>query len=310
MPREEHDRTERDVADGEFDARPIEEERDRMEKENRLRLPDFQSIRQSLPIPPGLKRRSSARTLPHPEDADDTVSHSPPHPKDKRHKKQEIEMANMGDKVQEKAGQLDSTTTEQHGDGGDAAQKEWEQHMAALRAGSQNGEATVSNGQEAGGAGRNSNDDESYNENEGVVETGGRNKTEFAQDAFSHPASKEPQRTVWLPEDDLGLAMAEAADNRAIGISSTTTDAYLNRKVSRNSRKNFAHPTLRLTLIYFGACFRARLKSQDRRPMTSKVQRSDMIALSKAFDSRVSVCLLLQALFCLTTLTFPLFHIL
>jgi hypothetical protein len=228
MPKEEgHDPTAMGFAEGEFDPRPIEEERKRMEK--RSHLLETQSIRHSLHAPPGLKRRSSARTLPHPEDATEGAPHSPRAAKDK---KQEIEMANMGNKVQEKAGQLDATTTEQHGNGDNADRKEWEQHMAALRASSQNGEGPVSNGHQTGGPVSNSNDDESYDDNEGVVETSGRNKTEFAYDAFSHPASKEPQRTVWLPEDDLGLALAEAADNRAIGITSTTTDAYLNRKVS------------------------------------------------------------------------------
>lgn len=226
MPREEGHIA--DVAEGEFDARPIEEERNRLEKLSHM-IEDG-AKRHSLPVPPGLNRRSSARTLPHPEDADDGASHGPKAAKDKNNK-QAIEMNNMGDKVQEKAGQLDASTKEQHGTGDAAEQREWEQHMAALRASNQNG-GEVPSPANATARGSNSNDDESYDGNEGVVESSGRNKTEFAQDAFSHPASKEPQRTVWLPEDDLGLAAAEVSDNSAIGILSTTTDAYLNRKVS------------------------------------------------------------------------------
>ena len=230
MPREEgHNASLVDIAEGEFDPRPIEEERKRMEKQSYML--ETQSTRHSLPVPPGLNRRSSARTLPHPEDAEDAAPHSPRAEKGKK-SKQEIEMANMGDKVQEKAGQLDATTKERHGNGDAAEQREWEQHMAALRASHGDVGEPARQGQLTNGIDSNPNDDESYDENEGVVETSGRNKTEFAQDAFAHPASKEPQRTIWLPEDDLGLASAEVADNRAIGILSTTTDAYLNRKVS------------------------------------------------------------------------------
>ncbi len=52
-------------------------------------------------------------------------------------------------------------------------------------------------------------------------------------DAFSHPATKEPQRIIWLPEDALGLAAAEARDNESVGIASTYQDATLNKKVSQ-----------------------------------------------------------------------------
>jgi hypothetical protein len=52
------------------------------------------------------------------------------------------------------------------------------------------------------------------------------------EDAFSHPATKEPQRVIWLPLDELGLADAEVRDNEMVGIRSTHRDAVLNNKVS------------------------------------------------------------------------------
>jgi calcium permeable stress-gated cation channel len=58
-------------------------------------------------------------------------------------------------------------------------------------------------------------------------------------DAFSHPATKEPQRVIWLPEDALGLAAAEVRDNEYIGISSTYQDATLDRKVSHQIPRVF-----------------------------------------------------------------------
>lgn len=59
-----------------------------------------------------------------------------------------------------------------------------------------------------------------------------RNREDYDVDAFAHPASKEPQRIIWLPEDELGLAVAEVQDNQSIGILSTTKDAVLDSKVS------------------------------------------------------------------------------
>lgn len=52
-------------------------------------------------------------------------------------------------------------------------------------------------------------------------------------DAFTHPAAKEPQRIVWLPEDELGLAAAEIKNNESVGIASTSADAFMNTKVCR-----------------------------------------------------------------------------
>ncbi|KAJ9102196.1 hypothetical protein QFC20_005025 [Naganishia adeliensis] len=57
-----------------------------------------------------------------------------------------------------------------------------------------------------------------------------RNREDYDADAFAHPASKEPQRIIWLPEDELGLAVAEVQDNQSIGILSTTKDAVLDNK--------------------------------------------------------------------------------
>ncbi|KAJ9120951.1 hypothetical protein QFC22_002887 [Naganishia vaughanmartiniae] len=59
---------------------------------------------------------------------------------------------------------------------------------------------------------------------------GERNRENYDVFAFAHPASKEPQRVIWLPEDELGLAAAEIKDNMSIGILSTSKDAVLNNK--------------------------------------------------------------------------------
>jgi hypothetical protein len=61
---------------------------------------------------------------------------------------------------------------------------------------------------------------------------GERNREDYDVFAFAHPASKEPQRVIWLPEDELGLTAAEIKDNMSIGILSTSKDAVLNNKVS------------------------------------------------------------------------------
>jgi hypothetical protein len=45
--------------------------------------------------------------------------------------------------------------------------------------------------------------------------------------AFFHPASKEPQRVIWLPADKLGLCAAEVEKNRELGIESSSRHAWL-----------------------------------------------------------------------------------
>ena len=218
---------------GDFQNGDFEAERDQVQQEVALAK---KSSRASLPAPTGLKRRSSARTLPQPEDAD-RVTSGKPHPDGNGQDRETMELANMGQKTNEKAGQLDASNTSQQGDRNDPAQREWEQHMSNLR---EQGETGIGmNDNDYGRTGdvqaqaelQNGTEGQAYDESEGVVETSGRNKTEFAHDAFAHPASKEPLRTIWLPEDDLGLASEECRDNRSIGITSTCADAYLNRKV-------------------------------------------------------------------------------
>jgi hypothetical protein len=51
-------------------------------------------------------------------------------------------------------------------------------------------------------------------------------------DAFFHPATKDPQRIIWLPRDQLGLADDEIERNAAAGVQSTNLNAVLNGKVS------------------------------------------------------------------------------
>ncbi len=81
-------------------------------------------------------------------------------------------------------------------------------------------------------------------------------------DAFTHPAAKEPQRVIWLPEDELGLATAEIRDNEAIGIASTSSDAFLNAKVCMPQMIRLA---LALTLP-----LRVMWRSQGRRQTNSR----------------------------------------
>lgn len=67
-----------------------------------------------------------------------------------------------------------------------------------------------------------------------------RSREDYDADAFAHPATKEPQRIIWLPEDELGLAGAEVKDNLSVGILSTTKDAVLDSKVSTSGTDSAA----------------------------------------------------------------------
>ena len=51
-------------------------------------------------------------------------------------------------------------------------------------------------------------------------------------DAFFHPATKEPMRILWLPQDELGLCAAEIGDNSKAGFTATSSNAILTSKVS------------------------------------------------------------------------------
>ncbi|OCF40137.1 hypothetical protein I317_06026, partial [Kwoniella heveanensis CBS 569] len=48
--------------------------------------------------------------------------------------------------------------------------------------------------------------------------------------AFFHPATKEPQRIIWLPQDELGLCEAEIRRNEQEGVRSSSRAAWLNEK--------------------------------------------------------------------------------
>lgn len=47
---------------------------------------------------------------------------------------------------------------------------------------------------------------------------------------FTHPAAVEPQRIVWLPDDQLGMAATEVADLRERGIEASTENATFTPK--------------------------------------------------------------------------------
>ena len=47
---------------------------------------------------------------------------------------------------------------------------------------------------------------------------------------FYHPASAEPLRTIWIPQDTLGLARGEVAANISFGIDASCDHAYMDSK--------------------------------------------------------------------------------
>jgi hypothetical protein len=47
---------------------------------------------------------------------------------------------------------------------------------------------------------------------------------------FNHPASVEPQRIIWIPNDPLGLGEIEAGALNAVGVESSTEHATMNNK--------------------------------------------------------------------------------
>ncbi|WVQ78133.1 hypothetical protein IAT38_000214 [Cryptococcus sp. DSM 104549] len=48
--------------------------------------------------------------------------------------------------------------------------------------------------------------------------------------AFFHPATKDPQRIIWLPQDELGLCNAEMEVNEREGVKTSSKGAWLNEK--------------------------------------------------------------------------------
>lgn len=49
--------------------------------------------------------------------------------------------------------------------------------------------------------------------------------------AFFHPATKEPQRIIWIPVDELGLGIEQSTVNIESGVRSSTKHAEMNTKV-------------------------------------------------------------------------------
>lgn len=54
--------------------------------------------------------------------------------------------------------------------------------------------------------------------------------------AFFHPASKDPQRIVWIPKDDLGLGDDQVEGNIAAGVKSSNRNATISKDVSAGFR--------------------------------------------------------------------------
>lgn len=47
---------------------------------------------------------------------------------------------------------------------------------------------------------------------------------------FFHPASVEPLRVIWIPQDTLGLFEREVEDNRSMGIEASSENAHMDAK--------------------------------------------------------------------------------
>jgi len=47
---------------------------------------------------------------------------------------------------------------------------------------------------------------------------------------FAHPAASRPQRTIWIPKDQLGLAEEEERANLEMGIDASIENAEMNEK--------------------------------------------------------------------------------
>lgn len=63
----------------------------------------------------------------------------------------------------------------------------------------------------------------------GVQKSDSRGLTE-EEYGFSHPAATRPQRTIWIPQDTLGLGEEEVAGCRDAGVDADCTDAQMNEK--------------------------------------------------------------------------------
>jgi hypothetical protein len=58
-----------------------------------------------------------------------------------------------------------------------------------------------------------------------------RSKSKLEEEyGFAHPAVSRPQRTVWIPQDTLGLADEEQRACAEAGVDASTKDAEMNEK--------------------------------------------------------------------------------
>ncbi|KAH6909033.1 hypothetical protein BKA70DRAFT_1476449 [Coprinopsis sp. MPI-PUGE-AT-0042] len=53
---------------------------------------------------------------------------------------------------------------------------------------------------------------------------------ELAKYGFAHPAASRPQRTIWIPTDELGLSQREVEETRKAGVDVSSRDAIMNHK--------------------------------------------------------------------------------
>lgn len=53
---------------------------------------------------------------------------------------------------------------------------------------------------------------------------------ELAKYGFAHPAASRPQRTVWIPTDELGLSQREVEETRKAGVDVSSRDTVMNHK--------------------------------------------------------------------------------
>jgi calcium permeable stress-gated cation channel len=53
---------------------------------------------------------------------------------------------------------------------------------------------------------------------------------ELAKYGFAHPAASRPQRTIWIPTDEMGLSQREVEETRRAGVDVSSRDALMNHK--------------------------------------------------------------------------------
>lgn len=129
------------------------------------------------------------------------------------------------------------TTPEKKSSYSDSSPQQDPQYIELAEMGGSKGSSTRPSGTEGDGEAADL-DEEEDPESQYFAVPGGPgvivHEVEEADDpgAFFHPATKEPQRVVWIPKDDLGLGAEQNSANISMGLRSSTRAAVMNKKVS------------------------------------------------------------------------------